>query len=65
MFYTHTITLERLEDINQQVTNGNKVIDICEQEYCILFRMKLPQRNTRKKELVLSLRNFFAKKQPN
>ncbi len=61
MFYTHTITVERLADMLRKVNNGNKTIDICEQEHSILFKMALPRRNTRKKELVLMLRKHFEK----
>jgi len=61
MFYTHTITVERLENILNQINNKNKMIDICGQEFSILFDMPLPTRNTRKKQLVLLLREHFNK----
>lgn len=63
MFYTNTITLERLKEIHQQITDKKDSINICEEEYCILFHMKLPKRNTRKKELILLLRSLFTKRQ--
>jgi len=59
MFYTHTITTKRLNDIFNQLQCKKTTIDICGQEISILFSMPLSIKNTKKKALILLLREHF------